>query len=607
MKKIFLTIFFSLFILSSFLFSVNKIFAQSNNVNNSSNTQYANPYMMPNTASDVKPSLHTWMQSALLDSMTAMICSLSGFDPTTPDHKCLGIDSKSGKISYMPNNNGGLIGMVSFSMGNFYNLPFHTGDYSKYLSDNFGFATKAYAANCPANVGIGYCGLTPFIGLWAAFRNVSYLFLTVIFLIIGLAIMFRVKIDPRTVMSIENQLPKLIVGLVLITFSYAIAGLMIDFMYVLIYVVFNFMNAQTAALGVSLKGLQPVNFQGANPVEIVNSLRPGVIGGIFGVVSGIALPIGNILRNSLGISDQWSPLSWNIPGISSLINLGQIIAGAFNVNTGITTGEALVNFLSNIGAYFGMTQGASLGGQFANFTVTFLGIGGNASGAGAIAGGIAGAGLGYYLSELTLRYILPFLIAYLVFLIALLILLFRVWFNLLLAYAYIILDVLLAPFWILGGLIPGSELKFESWLRDLGANLLTFPVTIIMFLLASVLAQVADKSVDHVFIPPLVGIPVQSGQAMPIGTLLAVAIIFLIPSATSMVKEALKVKENKFGQQIGAGVGVGGGALTGAGQTVVGAALGNNWEYGENGQVQHLGFGGSIRQAIVGRFSGQHR
>jgi hypothetical protein len=48
-------------------------------------------------------------------------------------------------------------------------------------------------------------------------------------------IMFRAKIDPQTVVSFQSALPKLIITLLIITFSYAIAGLMIDLLYIIIY------------------------------------------------------------------------------------------------------------------------------------------------------------------------------------------------------------------------------------------------------------------------------------------------------------------------------------------------------------------------------------
>jgi len=45
-------------------------------------------------------------------------------------------------------------------------------------------------------------------------------------------IMFRVKINPQTVVTVQSSLPKIVISAVLITFSYAIAGLLIDIMYV---------------------------------------------------------------------------------------------------------------------------------------------------------------------------------------------------------------------------------------------------------------------------------------------------------------------------------------------------------------------------------------
>jgi hypothetical protein len=44
--------------------------------------------------------------------------------------------------------------------------------------------------------------------------------------------MFRANINPQTVVNIQLALPKLIITLLLITFSYAIAGFMIDIMYI---------------------------------------------------------------------------------------------------------------------------------------------------------------------------------------------------------------------------------------------------------------------------------------------------------------------------------------------------------------------------------------
>lgn len=82
--------------------------------------------------------------------------------------------------------------------------------------------------------GFGFGAASSIRQLWVAIRNITYFFL--VLMIIGMAfmIMFRFKINPQTVISIQSALPKIIIALILITFSYSIAGFMIDLMYVVI-------------------------------------------------------------------------------------------------------------------------------------------------------------------------------------------------------------------------------------------------------------------------------------------------------------------------------------------------------------------------------------
>jgi hypothetical protein len=90
--------------------------------------------------------------------------------------------------------------------------------------------------------GIGYEGLKPVLDIWTTFRNISYLLFIVIFVFIGFATMFRLKINPQVVVTVQNALPKIIITLILITFSYAIAGLMIDLIYVVISLFANLLD-----------------------------------------------------------------------------------------------------------------------------------------------------------------------------------------------------------------------------------------------------------------------------------------------------------------------------------------------------------------------------
>lgn len=107
--------------------------------------------------------------------------------------------------------------------------PASTSQFVAYYVNKLNPVQPAYAQ------GIGFSGLSPLLGLWRAFRNIAYGFLILVMVVIGFMVLFRMKIDPRTVISVQNAIPRVIVTLILITFSYAIVGLMIDLMYLLIF------------------------------------------------------------------------------------------------------------------------------------------------------------------------------------------------------------------------------------------------------------------------------------------------------------------------------------------------------------------------------------
>lgn len=93
--------------------------------------------------------------------------------------------------------------------------------------------------------GFGYNGLSSGGAvrlLWSASRNMAYLIIVIILIAAGFLIMFRVKINPQTVVSLQTMIPKLIITLILITFSFAIAGLVIDMVYVFIAAFVGFMT-----------------------------------------------------------------------------------------------------------------------------------------------------------------------------------------------------------------------------------------------------------------------------------------------------------------------------------------------------------------------------
>ncbi len=107
------------------------------------------------------------------------------------------------------------------------NQPVATQQYLAYMGSKAGFVDQAYAQ---ATAG-GYTILQPIQQLWVASRNVAYLITSLTLVVIGFMIMLRKKIDAQTVIGIEQALPNLVITLLLITFSYAIAGFVIDMIY----------------------------------------------------------------------------------------------------------------------------------------------------------------------------------------------------------------------------------------------------------------------------------------------------------------------------------------------------------------------------------------
>lgn len=242
-----------------------------------------------NTNPDVEKNLHNGAQIVFIETMSALACQLAGYDPITPDHKCLGVDPNTGKIGFVENG-GGMIAVMGSMIDATFTPPASSTQYIAYLQNNFGITKKAHAAENPCinlSRGIGFCGLIPVQGLWIAMRNIVYLILILVFLVIGLGIMLRLHIDPRTVMTIQNQIPKIIIGIVLVTFSFAIAGLLIDIMFVATYL---FASVITGSV-VGVDALLGINFNfdkvisAPNPFSAANEAFDGGVLSVAGQTS----------------------------------------------------------------------------------------------------------------------------------------------------------------------------------------------------------------------------------------------------------------------------------------------------------------------------------
>lgn len=173
--------------------------------------------------------------------------------------RLLGVDEESLSLTYSPSEvkiltdryGNGLIGDVGSGIAILYNQPASTKTYVADLLESAHIIPKAQAQ------GLGFASLDPILESWKIFRNVAYLFFVLIFLIIGFMIMFRQKIGGQTVVTVQQAIPNIVIALVVVTFSYAIAGFLIDMMYLLMYLMIGVFDP---AGGVKLLGENILEF-----------------------------------------------------------------------------------------------------------------------------------------------------------------------------------------------------------------------------------------------------------------------------------------------------------------------------------------------------------
>jgi len=192
-------------------FLSHQIFAVTNiNISNSSAIE---KFKNKQIAIDEGNNQESWMNESIMSNAMSLNQAIAG---TIPDSVL-----NSTTTSWVP---GGMIGVANQSIAYLYNPPASGVQYIAQTVDSF-LGKPVYATT-------GYEGLKGIQDIWKSFRNAVYILFSVVFIGIGIAIMLRVKISQQAVISIQSAIPSLITSLILVTFSYAIAGLLIDLSYV---------------------------------------------------------------------------------------------------------------------------------------------------------------------------------------------------------------------------------------------------------------------------------------------------------------------------------------------------------------------------------------
>lgn len=410
------------------------------------------------------------------------------------------------------NFNKSVFGLMAKLIALPYSNPPASGVYWAYSGlQNSGFIPITFAAE-----GLGFSALRPFMTIWKVFRDISYMLLVLILIGIGFMIMFRMKLNPQTVISVESALPKIVISLLLITFSFPIAGFMIDLMYVIILITI-------AVLGNRGNFFNITEFQNkyVNPGfgTLVDSLFPlGFLPTVWKLANSIValLPfiINQILRLVLGIVGSVLFVKWlEIPVFKLLESISEL-GGSIPIGE---SAAAIIEILVKI------IVGIILG--------------------------LIGFGFGYISLSIIIFILVMFTFIFMMF---------RIFFLLFSTYIRVFLMIIFSPLFMLFEAIPGRNV-FGYWFKTLFVELLTFPIVIILFVVTYLIINIIPLN-GNLWRPPFLS------QLDPesFTILLAIGILFLIPDLVKIVRELLGVKQLPVSLGLGTYFGGAGGALGGS-------------------------------------------
>lgn len=358
------------------------------------------------------------------------------------------------------------------------NPPASTNEYARDMGRTLGFLPRAANAQ-----GIGFSGLSTLLPLWKIFRDISYGVLAIILIAVGLMVMFRKKIDPKTVVTVQNSIPRIVVALLLVTFSYAIVGLLIDGMYLLIALAISMIS--NSSLGPSIG--KALSVSGSLCNSAVSQVVNNTLGNGFDPTWTTKEATDNLFSGGI--------MGWGRFFFGSGLGAWNDVGGALSGNNPVVKGLSVI-----VPGILGLLVGGGKG-LVAGLTI------------------FSGPGL--------------------LILIILLVLLFgfiRILFMLIDAYINIIIALLTAPFQLVLEAIPGST-SFASWMRHLISKLIVFPITIMLLLVAAILTS-SDVSTS-IWAPPLLS---GGGGTYGMAGIIGLGMLLVIPTFVAGIQKSMKAE-----------------------------------------------------------------
>lgn len=373
------------------------------------------------------------------------------------------------------------------------------------------FIPASYAAE-----GVGFASLRPLLGVWKAMRDVAYLLLVLVIVTIGFMIMLRTKINPQTVISVENSLPKIVIALIYITFSFAIAGFLIDLMYVVIVLIIAILGPQYTDMA-SKTTFLGMHFTSNNaawlPQTTPQLMQKFLLAGPWSILQ-------------LLFNFDFLSIFWTLP--TALLNiLGGFIGIVIRVVIMVVSMFLLTPWLGKL--LIPPTQGLDIEGSISAL-LAGLNIKGLISFF--ITGGVSS---GVLIASVIIGFLaVPVILGLIIFL-TVLMLFFRILALIFSGYIKLFVLIIVAPLFLMIEAVPGQS-TFGMWIKNILECLVPYPVIIATFLVGSII--MGATSTGTLFTPPfLVGL-----NAEYLTPIVGVWILFMIPDFVMLVQKMINPK-----------------------------------------------------------------
>ena len=300
----------SLVFFTSLIFFTNQVLAQKTFLDlNEVNT--FNDYKAKEAAIGTGNNQEAWINESILSNVVSFNQSIGGSFPEIID------GSNPYKSSYVPS---GLIGFFSQATASLYEPPISGVEYIAQTVNSF-LGKPTYAQSGVTNKldGIQY--------LWKNLRNSVYSLFSIFFILTGIAIMLRIKISPQAVITVQSALPKIIISLIMVTFSYAIAGLLIDLSYLFQGIAISLFKNNDPSINLFKEN--PYTFSDLMQADFwttYNLATKPVPGSALAL---IATAVGGVLGLLSFAATGWNPVTGAVVGVSAfaiiLLGLNLII------------------------------------------------------------------------------------------------------------------------------------------------------------------------------------------------------------------------------------------------------------------------------------------